>query len=93
MLTSIDRRIDDVDRRTEAMRQFLTALKNAIAAMEQHIEINDGAKEFFSTVDTTKEVNGEEREIWIANANILWDVVQAFNKDDLSAYDEANKAR
>ena len=90
MMTSIDRRVDNFENRTKAMTEFLTALKNVIEVMEAHTATKNGEREIFSKADGV-DSNGQER--WIANAEILHEVVRAFNKDDLTEYKAANEKR
>lgn len=89
MVTSIDRRLDDVEEKEKAMLQFIHAMQHALSEAEQIISDYRDQPEVFSK-KTTERVDKHDRETWIVNEVILKRMVDSFGECELDAYRRAN---
>jgi len=85
-LLSLERRIDDPETRRQAIMQMIEAHRRLLSEAEAMANADDF--EGFAIAEGPHPKD-KEREVWIANPDALHTLVDAFQREDLSEYEEA----
>lgn len=87
MLTSVDRRVDEPEQRCAAMTEFLDAMQRTLDKLREQVATVAEGQSSFSQIDG---VTRDGKEVWVANAEKLHEVIEAYNDGPLDTLKAAN---